>query len=144
MGEDTRTKLNIIQAVPFFGVSDMEASLQFYLKGLGFVMTNQWTPRGTIEWCWLQRDGATLMLQEYRKEIGAPVEKRGVGISINFMCEDALALYYEFTAKELPASEPFVGNNMWVTQLKDPDGYHLSFESFTDVPEETMYSEWKK
>ncbi len=141
MGRDTSTKLNIIQAVPFFGVLDMGVSLQFYLNGLGFIMTNKWTPRGTIEWCWLQRDGAALMLQEYRKEAGAPVEKRGVGISINFICEDALALYHEFTAKDLPASEPFVGNNMWVTNLKDPDGYCLSFESVSKVPEGTTYSE---
>jgi hypothetical protein len=23
---------------------------------------------------------------------------------------------------------------MWVVQVKDPDGYKISFESFTDVP----------
>jgi hypothetical protein len=28
---------------------------------------------------------------------------------------------------------------MWVTSLKDPDGYRLDFESPTDVPEETVY-----
>ena len=44
----------------------------------------------------------------------------------------------------MEASEPFVGNNMWVTGLTDPDGYKLYFESPTDVPEETKYSEWKK
>lgn len=32
---------------------------------------------------------------------------------------------------------------MWVTGVKDPDGYNLYFESMTDVPEETKYSEWK-
>jgi lactoylglutathione lyase len=30
---------------------------------------------------------------------------------------------------------------MWVTILTDPDGYKLDFESPTDVPEETVYSE---
>jgi hypothetical protein len=30
---------------------------------------------------------------------------------------------------------------MWVTSLRDPDGYRLEFESPTDVPEETRYSE---
>ena len=34
----------------------------------------------------------------------------------------------------------FVGNNMWVAILTDPDGYKLDFESPTDVPEETVYS----
>jgi hypothetical protein len=33
---------------------------------------------------------------------------------------------------------------MWVVAFPDPDGYRLDFESPTDVPEETMYSEWFK
>jgi hypothetical protein len=119
----------------------METSLRFYLDGLGFTMTNKWVPMGTIEWCWLQRDGVALMLQEYRKEHDAPAEKRGVGVSICCQCEDALALYHEFIARDLPATEPFVGNGMWVTNLKDPDGYSLSFQSPTDVREETKYSD---
>jgi len=41
-------------------------------------------------------------------------------------------------------NEPFVGNNMWVVSLVDVDGYRLDFESPTDVPEETKYSEWIK
>jgi len=38
-------------------------------------------------------------------------------------------------------SPPFVGNGMWVTSLVDPDGYKVLFESATDTPEETEYSE---
>jgi hypothetical protein len=30
---------------------------------------------------------------------------------------------------------------MWVTQVTDPDGYELYFESPTDAPEETEFSE---
>jgi hypothetical protein len=30
---------------------------------------------------------------------------------------------------------------MWVTSLTDPDGYHVDFESPTDVAEDTEYSE---
>jgi hypothetical protein len=30
---------------------------------------------------------------------------------------------------------------MWVTTVKDPDGYTLDFESPTDAPEESEYSE---
>jgi hypothetical protein len=32
---------------------------------------------------------------------------------------------------------------MWVTSLSDPDGYRILFESDTDVPEETEFSEWR-
>jgi hypothetical protein len=30
---------------------------------------------------------------------------------------------------------------MWVTEVSDPDGYALYFESPTDVAEETVFSE---
>lgn len=28
---------------------------------------------------------------------------------------------------------------MWVTSLRDPDGYRVEFESYTDAPEETLF-----
>jgi lactoylglutathione lyase len=144
MGNETKSEHNIKLAVPFFMILNMEISLRFYLDGLGFNMTNKWEPRGTIEWCWLQRDSIAIMLQEYRKEGRIPSEKRGSGVSICFQCEDAIELYHEFIGRGLPVSEPFVGNGMWVTCLNDPDGYSLSFQSPTEVTEETMYSDWKK
>ena len=53
------------QAVPFFNVTDMEASLRFYVEGLGFVLTKHWSPGGRIRWCWLKLDKVAIMLQEY-------------------------------------------------------------------------------
>ncbi len=131
-------KPNLKQAVPFFMVTDMERSLAFYIKGLGFELKMDWQPHGRIEWCWLEREGVALMLQEYHKE-RLPKEKLGQGVSICFICEDALDLYEEFLQKGLSPSEPFVGNKMWVVSLSDPDGYKLDFESKTEVPEETKY-----
>jgi lactoylglutathione lyase len=136
---------NIRLAVPFFMVRDMEASLKFYIEKLGFIKTIDWTPRGKIEWCWLQRDDVSIMLQEPRDREKFDSEgPKGKGVSICFQCIDALALYHEFTAKGVEIKEPFVGNNMWVVAFPDPDGYRLDFESPTDVPEETMYSDWFK
>ena len=131
---------NLKQAVPFFGVTNIEASVRFYVEGLSFAMTKQWTPDGKLRWCWLEREGVALMLQEYLPEF-VPTEKLGVGVSICFICEDALALYREFKARGLEASRPFVGNGMWVTSLTDPDGYRLDFESYTDAPEESELEE---
>lgn len=59
---------NVKQVVPFLTVSDIQASLRFYVDGLGFSMTNHWSPEGQLRWCWLQNGGAALMLQEYPQE----------------------------------------------------------------------------
>jgi lactoylglutathione lyase len=147
MQTKTKVEANVQQAVPFFRVSSMEESLHFYVDGLGFAMTKKWTPDGDgkIRWCWLELDAAALMLQEYKKDhhpnSGRPESKLGVGVSICFQCRDALAIYKEITARGIAAKRPFVGNGMWVTSVEDPDGYRLEFESFTDVAEETLYSE---
>jgi lactoylglutathione lyase len=146
MTTQTKTEANVQQAVPFFRVTSMETSLRFYVDGLGFAMTKKWTPDGDgkVRWCWLEHGNAALMLQEYRKEgpnAWAAESKVGVGVSICFQCKDALAIYKEGKARGIEAQRPFVGNGMWVTSVQDPDGYRLEFESFTDVPEETVFSE---
>jgi lactoylglutathione lyase len=135
--------MNVQQAVPFFGVRDIETSVRYYVDGLGFKMTIDWRPDGKLRWCWLQNGGAALMLQEFLddgRHDAPPTDKLGVGVSICFICENALTFYREVTARGIAASKPFVGNGMWVTSLTDPDGYQIDFESLTDVPEETEYS----
>lgn len=114
MSPETQAKPNVKQAVPFFLVSNLEASLRYYIGGLGFTMTLHWIDEGKL---------------------------LGEGVSICFLCEDALAIYRDVTARGIPAGRPFVGNGMWVTSLSDPDGYRLDFESETDSPEETALSE---
>ncbi|HEX4947522.1 MAG TPA: VOC family protein [Blastocatellia bacterium] len=131
---------NLKQAVPFFNVTNIEASVHFYVDGLGFAMTKSWTPEGKLRWCWLERDGVALMLQEYLPAY-LPTETLGVGVSVCFISADAIALYHEYKARGIAASRPFVGNGMWVTSVIDPDGYRLEFESYTDALEETEYVE---
>ena len=141
---ETKTGTNVKQAVPFFGVANMEESLRFYVDGLGFNMTKKWIDDGKLRWCWLEHGEAALMLQEFKKEghdSWVPDGKVGVGVSICFQCEDALAIYHEIISRGIKASRPFVGNGMWVTGLSDPDGYKIEFESYTDVPEETVLPE---
>lgn len=135
---------NVKQAVPFLGVTDIETSLRFYVDGIGFKLTKQWVDNGKLRWCWLELGTAALMLQEFWRDgqhTNVPTEPLGVGVSICFICEDALAIYRDVIARGLPASRPFVGNGMWVTSLSDPDGYRLDFESYTDAPEESEYAE---
>lgn len=138
------TEANVQQAVPLFAIASMTTSLKFYVEGLGFRMTNQWIDGGKLKWCWLQLGGAAVMLQEIERhghQAWKPDGKLGIGVSINFMCRDALALYREFRSRGVESKRPFVGNAMWVTSLTDPDGYSLHFESDTDAPEESEYTE---
>jgi lactoylglutathione lyase len=135
---------NVKQAVPFFHVTDIDASLRFYVDGLGFALTNKWDPEGHLRWCWLQLGEAAIMLQQYWRDGqrgGAPEGRLGDGVSICFMCADALSIYRDLIARGVSAQRPFVGNGLWVTEVTDPDGYRLAFESPTDVPEETVYSD---
>ena len=139
---------NVKQAVPFFGVTNMEASLRFYVDGLGFSMRYSWIPDraedqpdGRIRWRWLERGDAALMLQEFLPA-RRPTETLGTGVHVCFMCEDALALYREFTSRGVQTRQrPFVGNRLWVVPVSDPDGYLIEFESPTDAPEESELEE---
>jgi lactoylglutathione lyase len=148
MSPEKQIAANVKQAVPFFHVSNMEESLRYYMDGLGFAMRWKWIDEGKLRWCWLENGGAALMLQEFRKEgrdSWRPSCKMGEGVSICFMCEDALAIYHDATARGIKVTRnPFVGNRLWVVSFSDPDGYRIDFQSPTDVPEETEYSPQNK
>jgi lactoylglutathione lyase len=133
---------NVRQMVPLLNVADMAASLAFYVDGLGCRMTNQWAPEGRLRWCWLALGDAAVMIQQSWKEgegPWVPPGPMGQGVSFCVMCDDALAIWRDARAKGLAPDRPFVGNGLWVTSFRDPDGYRLAFESPTDVAEETVY-----
>ncbi len=129
---------NVRQAIPFFMVRDIAESVRFYESGLGFGMANKWMVEGALRWCRLERGGASLMLQQWHED-RLPDAKVGIGVSVCFLCDDAIALWRELGSRGIEASRPFVGNGLWVTSLTDPDGYRIDFESPTDAPEETAY-----
>jgi lactoylglutathione lyase len=148
MSHASIASVNVKQAVPFFGVTNMETSLRFYVDGLSFKMKHWWipdpgehNPDRRIRWCWLELGDAAIMLQEFPPE-RQPKETLGTGTSICFMCDDALALYRAFKSRGIQARKrPFVGNRLWVVPLNDPDGYRIDFESPTNAPEESELKE---
>ena len=140
----TKPAVKLAQVTPLFASASMEKSLRFYVDGLGFEMTRKWVDEGQLRWCWLQRGGASVMLQQFRTEghdSWTPQGKLGEGVSTCIFCDDAVAFYREVQARGLTPSRPFVGNGLWVTSLSDPDGYRLEFESPTDVAEDTVLAE---
>jgi predicted lactoylglutathione lyase len=137
-----QNKANVKQAVPFFWVSNIKTSLKYYIDGLGFEINNQWVDEGKVRWCWLQLGGAAIMLQEFWKNgqhTDIPKSKLGEGVTIYFICEDAVACYKEMVTKGVNASQPIVHNGLWTTSLSDPDGYRIVFESATEEPENTVF-----
>ena len=144
MPSTTIAQANVQQAVPFFRVHDLERSLRFYVDEVGFQMTRDWVEDGRRRWCWLELGGAGMMIEEFRRDgrhRNVPEATVGLGVTIAFICRDALVFYREIEARGGSATRPFVGNGMWVTELVDPDGYHLLFESPTDVAEETIFTD---
>jgi uncharacterized glyoxalase superfamily protein PhnB len=152
MPVEAMTSANVKQAVPFFGVTNMEESLRFYVDGLGFKMKRWWIPDqadhqddykpdGRIRWCWLELGEAAIMLQEFLPE-RQPKEALGTGVNVCFQCEDSLALYREFKSRGIQTRKrPSVGNRLWVVPVIDPDGYRMEFSSATDAPEDTELEE---
>jgi len=144
MQTQTSVESNVQQAVPFFLVHDIEASVRFYVDGLGFSLTKKWVDEGKLRWCWLELGEAALMLQEFWRDgphTSVPATTVGLGVSIAFTCRDAIAIYRNLIARGVDATRPMVGNGMWVTHVVDPDGYQLFFESVTDAPEESLFTE---
>jgi len=150
MPVETTTNANVKQAVPFFNVTNMEASLRFYVEGLGFKMKRWWIPDhgqcddkpdGRIRWCRLELGEAAIMLQEFMPE-RQPKEPLGSGVNICFQCEDALTIYRELKSRGIQTqNRPFVGNRLWVVSIVDPDGYRMEFSSPTDALEESELEE---
>lgn len=141
MPEHSISQVGVRQLVPLLMIANMDASLRYYVDGLGFTIANTWTPEGRIRWCWLEHGTAALMLQETADETRRAElrGKAGMGVGLNFQCADALAFYHVMNERGIAVRRPFVGNGMWVVSLSDPDGYSLHFQSVTEVPEETVY-----
>jgi uncharacterized glyoxalase superfamily protein PhnB len=121
----------IRELVPLLFVDDIVRSAGFYCDQMGFKITGTWEPDGKLSWCRLQRDGSAVMLQQACEEDG-PAESRGRGIGFFFICDDAEAVFNEFSQRGLQLSPPedaFYG--MKQVFVKDPDGYELCFESAT-------------
>ena len=62
------------------------------------------------------------MLQEYPNMGQISENKSSARIEIYFICKDASAIFQAVSLRGISTAETFVGNNMWVIGLIDPDG----------------------
>ncbi|MEM7033071.1 MAG: VOC family protein [Chloroflexota bacterium] len=136
--------MTVNEVVPFLAVKNMEKSIAFYIDGLGFAFKHKWVDDGVLRWCQIELGKANLMLQQFKTEGHDSrqfSDNKGEGMTLCFFCDDAVEFYKGVRDRGVQATEPQVGNAAWVTELVDPDGYKLQFQSSTDVAEETRLSD---
>jgi catechol 2,3-dioxygenase-like lactoylglutathione lyase family enzyme len=115
----------------------MPTSLRFYrdLLGFDFVNTSDPEPDGHIDWCWLRKNDAELMLNTAYDRSRRPPAPDPARIAahgdtqIYIGCQDLEAAKQYFDAAGLvvkgPIVRPFGMKQMF---LKDPDGYELCLQ----------------
>ena len=130
--------------VPELDVADLEASLGFYVKTLGFKVRYR---RREDRFAYLEREGAELMLEEAegpgRRFRTAPLEHPyGRGMNLQIACSNVARLHAKVIAAGGEVIIPLetrwyrtgpkeAGNRQFV--VADPDGYLLRF--FQDLGE---------
>jgi catechol 2,3-dioxygenase-like lactoylglutathione lyase family enzyme len=139
-----------VKLVPELDVTEMSASLNFYVTVCGFTIRYE---RPEERFAYLERDGVELMLEQAegpgRRFRTAPLEKpfgRGVNFQIEVRDVDALltdisaAGYIPFIALEerwYRTDNGYVGHRQFA--VADPDGYVLRF--FQDLGSRQRHSE---
>ena len=130
--------------VPELDVEDLDASLSFYVRTLGFKVRYR---RPEDRFAYLEREGAELMLEEAagpgRRFHMAPLERPfGRGLNLQITCSNVTRLHARVIAaggdliipletRWYRAGKVEKGNRQFV--VADPDGYLLRF--FQDLGE---------
>ena len=144
--------MGVTATVPLLDVAALPRSLAFWVEQLGFEISERWVDDGgELRWVHLQLGSAQLMLQQFKKphddgqpEPAPPTPAAPMASNPNlclcFFCDDAIEVWRQLRGRGAEATRPQVLNGMWCTELTDPDGNALLFESRTDEPEGTDYS----
>ena len=113
-------------ARPVLHVTDVEASLCFYVNQLGFTSPWRYAEDGRVRVAQVERQGCALILSDQWPE---KVGKGLMFISLNVEDEAQIAaldaLRVEFEAKGVPVKEGWWGYRLLV--VDDPDGNQLFF-----------------
>jgi hypothetical protein len=149
MTVETVTSVNVKQAVPFFGVSNMEASLRFYVHGLGFTMKRWWIPEqadgqddykpdGRIRWSWARR---RLCCRSFCRSASRRERREAESMSV-FSAKTRWRFIASSSRGESGREHVRRWETVWwVVTVTDPDGCRMEFSSPTDAPEDSELEE---
>jgi uncharacterized glyoxalase superfamily protein PhnB len=119
------------QLWPLLAVQEIGRSVEFYCDQLGFAVVGRSESQGKLFWCRLERDGASLMLQQADDEDG-PATGRGRGVTFYFICDDVDVVHAELLSRGLQLGSPNATDyGMKQLFVQEPDGYSICFESPT-------------
>ena len=120
--------LRLRSVIPSFTVDDLDKSLDFYTKVLGFVVSERWNDGGKLLGVMLKAGACELGLSQDDWAKGRD-RKKGQGVRIwcgTIMDVDALAARVKAAGVSLTEDtkdEPWGARSF---SLDDPDGYHLT------------------
>jgi catechol 2,3-dioxygenase-like lactoylglutathione lyase family enzyme len=130
--------IHIENVCPLLQVFDMPASLAFYRDKLGFEIVDS-APKGKgdhVDWVWLRRAGANLMLNTaYDPDAVRPPAPDEARVAAHddtvlfFGCPDVDGAYDYLQQHGVSCEPPKVAPyGMKQLYLKDPDGFTLCFQ----------------
>ena len=119
--------LRLRSATPSFTVDDLDKSIAFYTRALGFMISERWTDGGKLLGVMLKAGDCEMGLSQDDWAKGRDRQK-GQGFRIWFatiMDVDALAARVKAAGVRL-SQEPIEEHGARSFSLDDPDGYHLT------------------
>ena len=132
MSSNQSTKL--LRAAPYFPVTDVERSMNFYDKVLGFRC--EYSAGVPLQFAICSRDGLAIMLRRVEATaVIVPNEKQGGTWDAFFWVNDADALHSELSAKGADiAYGPLIQESYRMREfaVRDSDGHVLGFGQALD------------
>ena len=128
----------------YLPVRDVEASIDFYTKNLGFRLLRKYrTGEGGNASAYVELGEVLLELTQSQRPL--PGDEGRVEARIGLTVTDMDAAMKELRAKGLPVErEPFEARTFWGRQamIKDPSGYGISLREW-EPPDGPRYDGWQ-
>jgi uncharacterized glyoxalase superfamily protein PhnB len=98
-----------MELVPLLAVRDTDASIEYYVNTLGFVLAARYPAEGVALWAHLQREGVSITIGPERDYPGSEaVAVKGVGVQlyIDTVDRNIDSLHTEFTNRQVEVVMP--------------------------------------